>query len=152
MDFMDKDESPSPNPGRKNFLLPEQFQKILSYVKPELFRTVFVFLVNTGCRRSDALGLEWSSVYLAERVFRIQRDKRLKEKIVPLNQTVVSMLESLPSKQDSARVFWFAPDGDYVSEVWRKARKAAGFPNITLHDLKHTFYSLDERNRVWISM
>jgi len=159
IDYMDADEFPSAQPGRKNFLLPAQLQAIQSFVKPEMFRHVFTFLVNTGCRWADAVGdgpnkrgLEWPNVYFGDCLARIRRDKRGKEKIVPLNQTVLSMLDSLPRKEGSDRVFWFSPDGDYLSEGWRRATRAAGLPGITLHDLKHTFYSLMRRQGVEVDV
>ena len=150
MDKMDADEFPSPLPGRKVFLQPEQFLLIQAKVKPEEYRHVYTFLVNTGCRRSDAVGdprdgkepLLWPNVYLEDSVIRIPLDKRGREKIIPLNRTLVSMLKSLPRRAGDDRVFWFAPDPDYVSQMWREARDAAGFPHVTLHDLKHTAYSL----------
>jgi len=52
------------------------------------------------------------------------------------------MLKSLPRKVGDDRVFWFASDPDYVSQVWREAARDAGLQGITLHDLKHTFCSL----------
>jgi len=51
------------------------------------------------------------------------------------------MLDTLPRKVDSDKVFWFSSDGDHVSQVWREAAKHSGFAGITLHDLNTPFIS-----------
>ena len=127
----------------RDFLKSMQSSRMCRVVKnsclsPYEFVERIVIPIQKGT--AERPGLLWRDISSSDAIARIRLDKRGKEKIIPLNKTVLSMLDTLPRKVDSDKVLWFSPDGDYVSRVWRRAARQAGFPGTTLHDLNHTFY------------
>lgn len=61
---------------------------------------------------------------------------------MPLHMTVVRSLQEMPRLEGCPRVFWQAKDPDWISQIFRKAVRAAGIENFKLHDLRHSFASL----------
>lgn len=136
----DRVKMPRPSPGRVRYLQPAEWTKLLAVV-PHHFQTLFLFMVHTGCRRSEALALCWTEVDLANGFARISRDKANRGRVVNLNPTLVEALRMSPRAEGDDRVFFWCQDGDYVSQVFRQAVRVVGISNFRLHDLRHTFAS-----------
>jgi integrase len=71
-------------------------------------------------------------------------DSKTGAKVIPLGAPAVKLLAGLPRQHGSPFVFPAATgDGSFqgVEKVWRKVRVAAGFPNLRLHDLRHSYAS-----------
>lgn len=114
---------------------PTMIKKILEKAKekdPELWR-LFSFLLWTGCRRREALGLEWQRVRLEKAVCTV-KGKRSKERIVPLLPAVVEVLE--PVRKDLGRVF-IDNHPDTVSHKFHELALLCGVDR-RLHDLRHS--------------
>lgn len=114
---------------------PEMIGKILGKSKekdPELWR-LFTFLLWTGCRRREALSLEWQRVRLGKAMCTL-KGKGGAERIVPLLPAVVEILE--PSRKDIGRVFIdYHPDT--VSHKFHELALECGIDR-RLHDLRHS--------------
>jgi integrase len=132
-----KVKMPRDSVPRVRFLDPSEWEALLKNV-PENYRSIAVFLVNTGCRRGDALSLRWSNIDLQNGFGVIEEDKRHKEKIITLNSDVVALLQTLPRHDSDDRVFFWVPSGDAVTWAFAKAVKKTGVVNFRLHDLRHT--------------
>jgi integrase len=109
------------------------------------------FLFFTGCRRSEAEGLQWKEIdtQRARVVFVTSKgtkrgtrgtDKR------PLGAPVLALLETIRARQTAAGQlsrYVFPKDDDLsrpfvnLDRVWQRIRKAAGLPTLRLHDLRH---------------
>jgi integrase len=103
--------------------------------------------LNTGCRKGELLGLEWSRVDLKQNflVFEAKHTKTEKRRSIPLNKDARQVIidrarfraEHCP---DSPWVFSHK-DGSQILDVknsFSSACKSAGIDNFRIHDLRHT--------------
>jgi integrase len=100
-------------------------------------------LAFTGARKSEIVTLRWSEVDF-ERGYLSLADSKTGAKIVPVGAPAIEVLARLPRIEGSPFVFP-ATSGvnpfQGVDKVWRKVRTLAGFWNLRLHDLRHSYAS-----------
>jgi len=106
------------------------------------------FLLLTGWRRAEALGLTWGQLDLARRTARLE-DTKTGASVRPLSVAACEVLRSMPGvgrADSSAHVFPNAgSDGRMGGFPWQFARivKESGLPpDVTPHVLRHSFASL----------
>ena len=134
--------------GRTLFFLPAEAERLIA-AAPEHIRALLVFLIGTGARVSEALGLEWRDVDLAggRAVFWADQTKSGKRRIATLPPRVIAALGELPRLDD--RVF-LHPRGPYelgdrssggnFRDAWITAIRRAGLnQQFTPHVCRHTF-------------
>jgi integrase len=103
--------------------------------------------LNTGCRRGELLGLEWSRVDLTRRVFLLEakHTKTARLRTVPLNIETYSALSELwewhcQKYSDSPWVFPFGGGFRhiyYLKTGFKNACKRAGIDDFRIHDLQY---------------
>jgi len=101
-------------------------------------------LAFTGARKSEIASLRWSEVDLARGYLRLG-DSKTGAKIIPIGAPACEVLAGVDAIEGSEFVFPAASGDSHfqgVEKVWRKARLAAGFPDLRLHDLRHSFASV----------
>ncbi len=113
------------------------------YRKP--LKPLLMFLIDSGCRKSEALKLCWRSVNFVSRVITIEgmTTKTLKTRQVMMTERVFLTLSNIweSSAQDiNGRVFGFT---DNVRKSFASVCKIAGIKHggidgLTLHSLRHT--------------
>ena len=116
---------------------------------PEHLADMAQFSLETGLRRANVTGLQWSQVDLVRRVAWIHPDqaKARKAITVPLSDTAVAVLrQQLPRKRHPdhvAAVFVFRGKPVYqtTTAAWKKALERAGIRDFRWHDLRHTWAS-----------
>ncbi|MDH3663575.1 MAG: site-specific integrase [Alphaproteobacteria bacterium] len=101
------------------------------------------FLILTGARRGEALGLEWSFI---EGPRAVLPDSKTGSKTIWLAEPVRRLLAGLRRHRGSAFVFT-RDNGKAVSKsglvsVWKRARTLAALDGVRLHDLRHSFASV----------
>jgi integrase len=103
--------------------------------------------LNTGCRRGELLGLEWSRVDLDAGliVLNAQHTKNGKRRYIPLNSEAKKAISSrkLFVEQNCPRSQWvFAHlDGRQIRSIktsFKTACRKSGIDNFRIHDLRHT--------------
>lgn len=95
------------------------------------------FLILTGCRASEAQNLKWSEVDLDQRIIFLS-DSKTGPRTLELPDEVLKILGRLtitcdrvfPGRYGKTIKFW---------PVWTKVRKRAGFEDVRLHDLRHSY-------------
>lgn len=107
--------------------------------------------LNTGCRKTEMLGLEWNRVDFERAVFRLEPEhtKGGKRRLIPLNEMALSALrdqrEWVRSRSPgSPWVFpspWVAGRTRTLQKGFASACDRAGIDNFRIHDLRHTFAS-----------
>ena len=143
-----------PDPARAHRVRPwsqadvERLLRCLEDASPQLVPIV-TFLANTGCRRGEAMALEWERVDLAGRTAEICASdkhgwvpKTSRARTVPLNDRLVGLLGRLPRRGP----FVFA--APMTGDRWRcwpqlqfdRARSAAGLVGGP-HTLRHAYAS-----------
>lgn len=104
------------------------------------------YKILTGCRKRELLDATWDEFQLDRQIWRIptHRAKTNKVRHVQLSDAAIEVLNTLPRWEDCSYVI---PNPDtlkpYISvfTTWDKARKAAGLPDVRMHDLRHSHAS-----------
>jgi integrase len=101
------------------------------------------FLALTGCRRGEALNLQWPWIDKRNGIAKLP-DSKTGQKILVLGEAALSLLDTIPRRTDSPLVFPSSAGGNIpisIQKIWRKACKVAAISDIRLHDLRHNFAS-----------
>jgi len=130
--------------GRNRFLSPEEAEKLQQAVtassNPQLKHIVGLLLL-TGARKGELLKAKWQDVDLERRAWFIPDSKTGKSRHVPLSQAAVDIINQLPRWEKCP---WLLPNPETrepyndVKRAWDTARRAAGMPDLRLHDLRHS--------------
>lgn len=120
-------------------LTPEQVSRLLSMETHPERKRLWTYLVYTGCRRGEALGLNWEDIIWEPRPAARVRGKGDRERWVPLLPSVV---EALGPRKDVGPVFPEAAGvhRTTVSHWFRKLTRQAKV-EARLHDLRHTCFT-----------
>jgi len=133
-----------PEPKRRiRWLTKDEAEKLLAELPPHL-SVMARFSLETGLRKSNVTGLQWSQVDLERRTAWIHPDqaKARKAIAVPLSARAVILLREQAGKHP---VYVFTYEGKPVRQVntkaWHKALERAGIKDFRWHDLRHTWAS-----------
>lgn len=135
--------------GRTRFLLPEEAERLIEHAAPHL-QPLLTFLLCTGARMSEALELEWRDVDLASGRAIFWRTKNGRRRVLALPPR--SVLARSVDGGVRGTIFHTAAGAPYASRerqgggqiktAWKAAlRRAALDPELTPHDLRHTWAS-----------
>ena len=92
----------------------------------------FLFLLYTGCRRSEALRLNVSDIDFSKKLLHVPGTKtELSDRVIPLFDNVARLLDTAVPNDSG---FLFPYRGDTVTHAFKKL-----CPAHKLHDLRHTF-------------
>jgi integrase len=133
-----------PQPKRRVRWLTREEADLLIATLPEHLAAMARFSLETGLRRSNVTGLEWSQVDLARRTAWVHPDqaKARKAIAVPLSAAAVALVRAQLGKH-ATRVFSFR--GKAVHQVntkaWRAALRRVDIKDFRWHDLRHTWAS-----------
>ena len=124
---------PTPAPGRHQRLELGQEELLLQALDPE-FRPAVILLIETACRRSELLGMQWPHVDLLKRSWLIPDSKNGVARTVPLSLRAVEVLQSLQMGKSLGKVFSIRPDR--LTRRVRTALDSIGAAHVRLHDLR----------------
>jgi integrase len=102
-------------------------------------------LLYTGCRLSEVLNLRWDQVDFEAGTITLSETKTTKRpQIVVVNAPARQVLKGLERTDGSPWVLPMTRDPQRphskhaLEAAWQKIRRAAGFDDVRLHDLRHT--------------
>jgi integrase len=101
-------------------------------------------LAMTGARRNEIAGLRWDEVDLDRACLRL-KDSKTGAKVIQLGAAPILLLSGLKPTNSSTYVFPATSGTSHfqgIKRVWQAVRKEAGFPDLRLHDLRHSFASI----------
>ncbi len=132
------------NNNRDRWLNVEEEARLLQACAPWLHDLV-IFALHTGMRMAEILELTWQGADLSRRTVMVFRSKNGERRIIPINETVLSVLRQKskirPLKTDL--VFYsqaFTPmEAGHLRRSFRLALSKAKIENFHFHDLRHTF-------------
>ncbi len=131
------------NPPRSRVLSDEELQAVvqaLAEIEDPWERAAITLIIETGCRKSEALKAKWEDIDLQARTWRIPSPKAGHPQLVPLAGSTVALLRNLPHRGE-----WVFPGRHSdahradVRDVWSRVREAADVPDVTVHDLRRSF-------------
>ncbi|WP_449415016.1 tyrosine-type recombinase/integrase [Ochrobactrum teleogrylli] len=102
------------------------------------------FLSMTGCRRNEALTLQWSWIDFEHRIAKLP-DSKTGQKVLHLGDSALSLIKSLPKVAGSPLVFPSSVGGDRplsIQKTWHDIRSEADLRDLRIHDLRHNFASM----------
>ncbi|CAG0942230.1 Tyrosine recombinase XerC [Anaerolineae bacterium] len=133
-----------PEPNRRiRWITRKQADKLIAVLPPHLAAMVR-FSLETGLRRSNVTGLQWSQVDLVRRTAWIHPDqaKARKAIAVPLSAAAIVVLrEQLGRHQTHVFSYKGKPIIQVSTKAWYKGLEKAGIDNFRWHDLRHTWAS-----------
>lgn len=98
------------------------------------------FSLETGLRRSNVTGLQWSQVDIARRVAWIHPDQAKAKKAITVLRRQLAMKRA-PGFADHVFAYQGKPVYQTATSAWRKALARAGIRDFRWHDLRHTWAS-----------
>lgn len=104
-----------------------------------------VFLLLSGCRRMEALALQWDAVDHPNRCLRF-KDTKSGAQIRPLGRAALDHLLTFAPENRTSAAYVFASDlvkGHFVGlpRVWARICRRAKIENVSIHGLRHWFAS-----------
>ncbi len=117
------------------WLTPDEAGTLIANCNDRL-RPLVVFLIYTGCRISEAVGLTWGDIDLGRRTAFVAKTKGGKPRTMHLPEPVVMELADETKRED--KVFAYASRHS-IRTAWRTATKHAGLKGLRPHDLRHTY-------------
>jgi integrase len=133
----------------ERFLSKEETQRLLEAVDASpntQLGPIVRMLLLTGCRKREILDLKWSEVDLDKMVLKLsgERTKTAKARLVTLSDEAVEVLKNARRWDQCDYVFPNPATLEPYTSIfhsWDRARKAAGLPDVRLHDCRHSYAS-----------
>ncbi|HME69209.1 MAG TPA: site-specific integrase [Myxococcota bacterium] len=141
-----------PEKNQRTRFLSDEEEALLLASSPPYLRDLLVFLLDTGARVGEALGLVWGDVDLDRTpngVAFFLETKSDKPRGVPLTRRARATLAARASHGPPPADFVFTRpplagqrlEWDAVKTAFRRARERTGLRDVTLHTLRHTYAS-----------
>ncbi len=125
----------------------DPFEDLSELVFADYLKPVVLLSLNTGLRRGEIFGLEWTEVDLSNRMMTVsaENSKAGKTRHIPLNEEAFQVLRDWKNQSINKTGFVFhGKDGKPFHDVrkaWAKVLKEAPVIKFRWHDLRHTFAS-----------
>ncbi len=103
------------------------------------FKRFVLFCLYTGCRRNEALNLQWDDIDMERSRVTFRITKSGKSRVIPFNGALQKVLSSIPRKGEKPFPF----QENFVTHKFKDYVRASGIKNqsLKLHSLRHTFAS-----------
>ncbi|MPT47894.1 MAG: site-specific integrase [Sphingobium sp.] len=130
--------------ARERFLTAKEVERLKGALEASgntQLRFIVPLLLLTGARKTELLTARWEHIDMERRSWLIPTSKTGKHRYVPLSQPAVDIITALPRFKDCP---WLLPNPDThkpytgIKRAWETARKAAGLPDVRVHDLRHS--------------
>jgi integrase len=134
---------------RKRYLKPEELARLTKALAEEPNQTAadaVRLLLLTGCRRGEALNAAWSQFNLAAGTWSKPPSSTKQDEYhqVPLSAPARQLLGRLHKQAEGSPWVFPGRNGrprEDLKYAWQRIRRAAGIPDVRLHDIRHSFAS-----------
>jgi len=99
-----------------------------------LLRSVILFALETGLRRSELIKVEWPHLDVEHRTLLVPRTKNGHPRTIPLSSRALTILAEIKIR-DVQRVFPISANA--VRLAWERLKRRAGINDLHFHDLRH---------------
>jgi integrase len=133
------------NNARERYVTADEAARLISAAegsRNKQLAAIVRLLLLTGMRISELLSARWESVDLELRTLHVPTSKTGRARYVPLAVAAVDVIAALPRPTGLVHLF---PNprspGRHLTTIkhaWQTARKAAGLPDLLIHDLRHS--------------
>jgi integrase len=111
---------------------------------PEHLADMARFSLETGLRRANVTGLQWSQVDLVRRTAWIHADQAKARRAIPVplsNVAVLTLRKQIGKHHVNVFTFKGNPVHQVNTKAWHKVLERLGIENFRWHDLRHTWAS-----------
>lgn len=117
---------------------------------PKFWHPFLSLILETGMRHEEALSLKWDNIDFNRGMIDLpwEKEKKYRYKIVPLSDTALRTLASVPRYPASEWVFTNSRTMDRYTSIWKgfgRLRDLVGLKHVRIHDFRHTFGSYTRR-------
>jgi integrase len=117
----------------------EESRLLLALGDNQLVKSIVTMALNTGMRRGEIFNLKWFDVDLNRGLLQISESKTNKKRLIPINTTIRTLLDSLrrksefvfPSPKTNGKL-------DNIKRSFGRAVQEAEIQQFCFHDLRHT--------------
>ena len=116
-------------------LTPDEKRRFFEAIDDPDHDLLYRFFLLTGCRRSEAVKLQWSDIDLEKKVITVRQTKTHRDRIIPINIELMQILMHLD--RSKPRPFDYTPG--WVTRLFKRYLRKAGLrKDLHLHCLRHT--------------
>ena len=123
---------------------PEEFDTFIRFEDLAVYRALFTFLYMTGCRKSEALSLQYDDID-GDRCHIRGTKTKTSDRYIILPDAIQRVLEPILARCDEERPFVFGGEETLklstIQGRFKKAVQESGVTPIRIHDLRHSFAS-----------
>lgn len=123
-------------PGKTRYLTPGELKAALESA-PDWLRAPMAFAACTGVRRGELLSLRWMDVDVKNRRLYLRETKNGALRILPLQESALAVLRSLPQGAPGDPVF-AGVDPAFLSVYAKRVFERLGIMDASFHTLRHT--------------
>lgn len=103
-------------------------------------RRILTAYIYSGRRRAELCRLTWADVDFEKEEYFVGKSKAHLSKWYPMHPLFRAVLESMPSREGRVFSRWAHPDT--ITHLAKDALRNAGYPEMNLHKMRHTFATL----------
>jgi len=127
---------------RERILMEDEEERLLA-VSPSYLKSMIMVGLHTGMRKGEVFNLKWENVDFDRKQISIKVSKSNKERKIPINSVLFSLLYALKSQNGQSEYVFTNPcTGMPYKDIKRSfgtACEDAGIEGLRFHDLRHTF-------------
>ena len=105
----------------------------LRHTKVTYLKPLILIAIETGLRQGELIKLKWNDVDLDSRLLKVKDTKNGEDRVVPLSNKSLSILQSLPRLGEAV----FNASHSSLQNAWKRLIKRSGLNNLHFHDLRH---------------
>lgn len=105
--------------------------------KIPFFKTLIIVAIETGMRRGEILGLQWSDISHNRRVIALKMTKNGSGREVPLSQRAFDALTEWKTRADADQPRVFPMNPGSLEQAWFRLLTRAEVTELRFHDLRH---------------
>jgi integrase len=131
---------PAPNGARERRLSQEELDALLGALdqcRNKLVKSVFLFALATGMRRSEVLSLKWFNIDFNNCTAFLAMTKNGSSRTVPLSAAALAIIKSQAPHQNSSEQRCFPISANALRLAWERVKRRANVQDLHFHDLRH---------------
>ena len=105
----------------------------LRHTKVTYLKPLILIAIETGLRQGELVKLMWSDVDLDSRMLKVKDTKNGEDRVVPLSNKTLSILQSLPRLGEAV----FNASHSSLQNAWKRLIRRSGLNDLHFHDLRH---------------
>ena len=133
VDLVSKPKLNKPRDSRVSAYDIDKLMHALRETKVTYLKPLILIALETGLRQGELIKLLWKDVDLDSRLLKVRDTKNGEDRVIPLSNKSLSILESLPRPGKTV----FNASHSSLQNAWKRLIKRSGLIDLHFHDLRH---------------